>query len=328
MNTLPFQTVEREILTKKTANTNPGYGCEPEKRPVEQLITYGVVNINKPAGPTSHQVSAWVQNILGINKSGHSGTLDPAVTGVLPIALGKATRIVQLLIPAGKEYIALMHLHKLVDEKKLKEVLNAFVGIITQLPPIKSAVKRKERARKIYYLEVLEIDGQDVLFKVGCEAGTYIRKLCHDIGQRLMVGAHMAELRRTRAGPFDEGGAVILHNLADAYWYWKNENNETLIREYVKPVEYSIAHLPALWVLDTTVGTLCHWADLKIPGISKLHSGIIKDETVVVLTLKNELIGIGTAKMPSEDIIKKDKGVAVKINKVFMEPGIYKIDKK
>src|SRR3989339_313071 len=118
---LPFEKIKREILIKKEEETNPALGCYPDKRPIEKLIQYGVVNIDKPSGPTSHQVSDYVQKILNIKKSGHSGTLDPGVTGVLPIALEKATRVVQVLLISGKEYIALMHLHKKVGEQKIKE---------------------------------------------------------------------------------------------------------------------------------------------------------------------------------------------------------------
>jgi len=175
---LPFEEFEREILVRKEAETDPNYGTDPNKRPIEDHIQFGIVNINKPSGPTSHQVSDIVKKILNIKKAGHSGTLDPRVTGSLPIALAKATKVVQTLLIAGKEYVCVMHLHQKVEEDKIREVINEFIGEIEQLPPIKSAVKRQLRKRNIYYLKVLEIDGQDVLFRVGCQAGTYIRKLC------------------------------------------------------------------------------------------------------------------------------------------------------
>lgn len=175
---LPFETVKRKVLVKKQAKANPDMGCDPNKRTIPELIKYGIVNIDKPKGPTSHQVSSYVQKILGVSKAGHSGTLDPRVTGVLPIALAQATKTTQTLLKAGKEYVCIMHLHKAVDEKKIRAAIKSFIGEITQLPPIKSAVKREERQRTIYYIKVIEIDGQDVLFKVGCQAGTYIRKLC------------------------------------------------------------------------------------------------------------------------------------------------------
>jgi H/ACA ribonucleoprotein complex subunit 4 len=324
MNKLPFEKVKREVLIKKQAETNPEIGQNPNKREVEELINYGIINLDKPKGPTSHQASEYLQKILKIKKAGHSGTLDPGVTGVLPIATGRATRIVQALLKAGKEYIAIMHLHKEVEESLLKKTLKEFTGKIKQKPPLKSAVKRVERYREIYYLEILEIKNKDVLFRVGCEAGTYIRKLIHDIGKKLEVGAHMAELRRTKAGPFNENmNLITLQDLADAYYFYKDENNEKFIRYCIQPIETAVQHLPKIWVLDTTVDPLCHGSDLKIPGISKLDSGIEPDQVIAVLTLKNELIATGIAKLTSKKMIENEKGVAVLTHKVFMKPDLY-----
>ena len=150
--------MEREVLVKKETETDWNYGSDPNKRDIKELINYGIINLNKPSGPTSHQVSDYVQKILGIKKSGHSGTLDPKVTGVLPIALGKATRIVQALLKLGKEYVCLMYLHRPVSEKDIRENVKKFIGKINQLPPIKSAVKRRLRTREIYSFDVLEIE--------------------------------------------------------------------------------------------------------------------------------------------------------------------------
>ena len=325
-NLLPFEKIKRKVLVKKEAKTNDKLGCRPEERATEEIINYGIVNINKCQGPTSHQVSDYVQKILGIKKSGHSGTLDPNVHGLLPVALGRATRIVQGLLKSGKEYVGIMHLHKDVGETKLKEAIkNNFTGKIKQIPPLKSAVKRVKREREIYYFEVLEKDGQDVLFIVGCEAGTYIRKLIHDLGQKLKIGAHMLELRRTKAGPFDEKTLFTLQDLTDAFYFYKNEKNDKFLRKIIQPVENAIAHQPKIWVFDTTVDTLCHGADLNIPGISKLNDQINKNDIVAIMTLKEELVALGTAQLASEEIMEKEKGLAVKTERVFMVPGTYKI---
>ncbi len=326
-NLLPFEKIERKILVRKEAETDEKYGCKPEERKTEEIINYGIVNIDKPKGPTSHQVSDYVQKILHINKSGHSGTLDPAVTGVLPVALGRATRIVQTLLTAGKEYVAIMHLHKEIEENKLRETISKhFLGKIQQMPPLKSSVKRQLRTRTVYYLEILEIDNKDVLFKVGTEAGTYIRKLIHDIGQKLKIGAHMAELRRTKAGPFYESTLFTLQELTDAYYFWKEENNEKFLRKAIQPVENGVNHLPKVWVFDTTVESLSHGIDLKVPGISKLNDNINKEDIVAIMTLKDELVALGIAKMDSDEMTG-EKGIAVQTEKVFMQPGVYKIEK-
>lgn len=320
-NLLPFEQIKRSVLVRKITETSDKFGIDPMKRSVEQHISLGVVNIDKPEGPTSHQVSAYVQKILGINKSGHSGTLDPNVTGVLPVTLEKSTKIVQTLLLAGKEYVCLMHVHKEIPEYELYKVLQEFTGKIDQLPPVKSSVKRQWRERTIYYLEVLAIDGQDVLFRVGCQAGTYIRKLVHDIGQELKCGAHMAELRRTKAGPFNESTLYSLQDLTDAYHYYK-QGDEKFIRKVIQPIENAVSHLGKAWVMDTSVDSICHGASLAVPGISKLETGIVKGDLVAIFTLKNELVGFGESLMSSKEMMG-EKGLAVKSDKVVMEPGTY-----
>ncbi len=310
------------ILIRKFLETSEKFGKSPGKRTIEEHITLGIVNLDKPAGPTSHQVSAYVQQVLGIPKSGHSGTLDPNVTGVLPVALKKSTKIVQTLLLSGKEYVCLMHLHKEVTEYDLYKVFEKFTGKISQLPPIKSSVKRQWREREIYYIDVLEIKGQEVLFKVGCQAGTYIRKLVHDIGQELKCGAHMAELRRTKAGPFTEENLFTLQDLSDAWYYYKKHGNEKFIRKVVQPIENAVSHLSKIWVFDTTVDSLCHGANLAVPGISKLENDIEKGDIIAIFTLKDELICFGEAVLNSKQMMG-EKGLAVKSEKVVMEPGIY-----
>ena len=322
---LPFEKIKRQILVKKEASTDDKLGCRPGDRKTEEIISYGVVNINKPQGPTSHQVSDYAKRILGIKKAGHSGTLDPNVHGCLPIALGRATRITYALLNSGKEYVGIMHLHQDVDENQLRQTIkNDFTGKIRQTPPLKSAVKRQERTREIYYFDILEKDEKDALFIVGCEAGTYIRKLIHDLGKKLNIGAHMLELRRTKAGPFTEQTLFTLQDLTDAFYFYKEGNNDKFLRKIIQPVENAVAHLPKIWVFDTTIGTLCHGAYLNVPGISKLDDKIKKDERVAIMTLKDELVAIGIAKMSSEEIMKREKGLAAKTDSVFMEPGTYR----
>ena len=174
----PFEERKYESLERIKGITNSNYGKLPQERTIKELFDSGLILINKPQGPTSHQVSDYIKNILDINKAGHSGSLDPNVTGLLVVTLGKATRAAEFLLKGGKEYICLMHIHTKIDEKLIRNKFNDIVGKIQQLPPLKSAVKRQVRTREIYYIEILEIEDQDVLFRVGCEAGTYIRRLC------------------------------------------------------------------------------------------------------------------------------------------------------
>lgn len=313
MNNLPFEKIKRKILIKKEETEQ-----KPIERSIKELIQYGIININKQSGPTSHQVSDYVQRILEIKKSGHSGTLDPKVTGSLPIALNKATRIVQTLLKSGKEYIALMHLHKKIPQSQIQKSAKELVGKITQLPPIRSAVKRVEREREIYYMEILEIKDQDVLFKVGCEAGTYIRKLIHDWGLTLKTNAHMSQLIRTKAGPFNIENSHTLHDLKDAYEYYK-EGKETLIKKIIQPIEAAIQHLPKVWIQEKAIKALSHGTDLFIPGITQLESHIEKNDTVAILSQKSQLIALGTAQLTSEEILNQEKGTAVKTKKIFID---------
>jgi len=322
MNKLPYETITRNVLVKKEAATDEKYGCIPEHRSTEEIIQYGIINVNKPRGPTSHEVSAFVQRILHINKSGHSGTLDPKVTGCLPIALGRATKIVQALLLTGKEYVTVMHLHTKVDSHAIHTACHEFVGKIRQLPPLKSSVKRVMRTREIYYIEILEIYDQDVLFRVGCEAGTYIRKLCHDIGLKLGIGAHMAELIRTRVGPFSTDTYFSLQDITDAFYYWNTKKQDEKLRKIIQPVEHAIVHLPKIWVFDSAINSLCHGHSLAVPGISKYESEIKKNDIVAVLSLKHELICLGSAQMSSEEM-SSPKGIAVKTDRVFMLPETY-----
>lgn len=308
--------MKKQIFTKQKATGE--FGKPPKDRTTEELIEYGIINIDKQKGPTSHQTSDTVKKLLKIDKAGHSGTLDPAVTGVQPIALGRATRITQFLLTAPKEYVCLMHLHKEVDKTVLTETIQQFIGKIQQLPPVKSAIKRQLRTREVYEFEIIEVIEQDVLFRVKCQAGTYIRKLCHDLGEALKVGAHMAELRRTQAGPFTEkDNLVTLNDVEDALYYYKKEGNDTFLRYCIQPIETAVRHLSKCWILDTTIESVSHGRDVAIPGISKLEN-FKKGEIIAILTLQGELVAIGEAAMSAVEANTKKKGIAINTKKVFI----------
>ena len=291
-------------------------GKKPEERTVEQLLNAGIIVLNKPAGPTSHQVAEYVKNILKIKKAGHGGTLDPAVSGVLVIMLNNATRIGNTMLTAGKEYICLMHLHKdNVTDEELQKAIKKFTGKIRQKPPVRSAVKRQERTREVYYADILERQGKDVLLKIGCQAGTYMRKWCDQVGE-LLGGAHMAQLHRSKAGPFTDKEYVTLQDVADA-------KEEDKLKEIIKPIEAATTHMKKIWVTDSTVNPLCHGANLNVPGIAKYDDNIKALDQVAIFTLKNELICIGQAKMTSNQIKKASKGKAIRTSKVFLEPNYF-----
>lgn len=313
-----------ELLVKAYGETNPEYGCPPDERSIKEHLSKGIINLDKPSGPTSHEIDSWVKRILHSDKTGHGGTLDPRVTGVLPVGIDNATRAIQLLLEAPKEYVCLMRLHEDVGDAKVRAALEEFTGKIFQTPPMRSAVKRELRVRNIYYVNIMEIEGQDALFKIGCEAGTYIRKYCHDIGEALGCGAHMAELRRTRVGDFKEDETLkTLQDINDAYHYWKEDDNEASLRECVLPMERAASHLKKIVVRDSAVDALCHGADLAAGGILQYSDDIKKNETLAVLTLKGELVAAGQSLATSNEIERAEKGLMVDIKKVFMEPETY-----
>ncbi|MDQ1280219.1 MAG: ribonucleoprotein complex subunit 4 [Thermoproteota archaeon] len=321
---IPLWEIKRELLVKADEMTDQSFGNLPMSRPIRDYIKYGVVNLDKPAGPTSHEVSAWVKRILKIEHAGHGGTLDPGVTGILPIALEEATKIVQVLLLSGKEYVCVMRLHASVPSEKVITVMNEFVGDILQRPPLRSSVRRSIRTRRIYYIDDLEFKSNWVLFRIGCQAGTYIRKICFDIGEALGCGAHMEELRRTRTGPFTENqNLVSLYDLYDAYDQWISKNDETYLRQVIKPMEEASALLPRIQIRDSAVDAICHGANLAVPGVLSLDSGIRKRTIVGIYTLKGELVALARALMSTEDILAKEHGLAADTLRVVMTIGTY-----
>lgn len=216
-----------------------------------------------------------------------------------------------------------MQIHADVPEEKVRQVLGEFVGEIYQKPPLRASVKREPRKRFIYRLNIHEIDGRTVLFSCSCQAGTYIRKLCSDVGEVLGCGAHMRELRRTRAGPLSESdGLVTLHELSAAQSDFE-AGNEAPLREIIKPMEVALTSLPHILIRDSAVDAICHGAELALPGIVKLDSSIERNKPVALFTLKGEAVALGRAQLTSREMLDQEKGVAVKTERVIMERGTY-----
>lgn len=321
MQCLPSEK-KRNRLIKVSVETNPYHGKHPDKRTVTELIQNSIIILDKPSGPTAHQVDSWVRKIFSIEKVGHAGTLDPKVTGILPLGIGHATRSLSVLSQAGKEYVGVMKLHKTVSQKKVKKIFKEFTGTITQLPPVRSAVKRVKRKREVYYLELLEQNDTDVLFRVGCEAGTYVRTLCVDIGKKLGIGSHLAELRRTKVGRFTEEDLVSLHDVKDAFVFY-NEGNPEELKKVLQPVERVFDFLPKIVLRDSSIDAICHGATLAVPGVVEVDTDISKNDVVALFSLKQEIIAIGKALMSTEEIIDRDTGVCVNPEKVFMKKKTY-----
>ncbi|MEM7818188.1 MAG: RNA-guided pseudouridylation complex pseudouridine synthase subunit Cbf5 [Candidatus Aenigmatarchaeota archaeon] len=309
--------------------TDERFGKEPSKRTLEELKDTGIINVDKHIGPTSHLISEDVKKILNLKKTGHIGTLDPNASGVLPVLLNKSTRLAPLFQKLDKEYVGVMHLHKDIDESFLKEFIETkFIGKIKQTPPKRSAVARVLRERYVYEAYLLEKDGKDVLFKIICESGFYVRKYVHDIGQKLKIGAHLKELRRVSIGKynleektyykiFDEENSISLFDLM------KMLNSEEELRKIIKPAEYYLTHVKKVFVKDTAIHNITLGAPLYVSGITRVQSDIRKNDLVAIFSLKNELVAFGVAVMDSVDMINSKEGIAVKIDRVFIDKNVY-----
>ena len=312
-----------KMLVFDEEETDPGHGWNPSARPIQGVLEYGLVPLDKPRGPTSHEVVAWTRKLLGVDKAGHSGTLDPPVSGVLPIGLGQSTRALSLLLLYPKEYRGVMRIHSSVPKKQLDSAVGEFTGEIFQRPPQRSSVSRQTRSRTIYELELTGSSGNLYLFRVLCQSGTYIRKLVYDIGEVLGVGATMVELRRTKVGPLsEEKGLVTLHQLNDAMFRLKG-GDESPLRKLVLPVEESLGGIGRIVIRDSAVDAVCHGARLGIPGILSASEGIRKDDTVAIMSPKLELVAIGKALLTTGEMQSMRRGLASTTERVVMKAGTY-----
>ena len=304
--------------------TDNAYGTYYDKRTIEQLLNYGIIILDKPPGPTSHETVAWTKRILKLPKIGHSGTLDPQVSGVLPLGLGEATKALGVLLYGPKEYHALGRIHSLPSKEKLDETIDLFRGEIFQKPPQRSAVVRQTRTRTIYEFEVLEQKERLLLTRILCESGTYIRKLYYDLGEILGPGATMIELRRTRVNQFREtDGLVTLHELANAFAFWEEEKDDSKLMKMIKPVEYALSELKSVVIRDSAVDAMCHGAQLAIPGILQISPNLKKGDIVAIYTQKGEAVALAESTMSEEEIRDATRGYAFETRRIIMAPNTY-----
>jgi H/ACA ribonucleoprotein complex subunit 4 len=238
---------------------------------IRSFTRSGVINLDKPSNPSSHEVVAWLRRILRVEKTGHSGTLDPKVTGCLIVCIDRATRLVKsqqgagtlfhlelisfsCLIPIypGKEYVCVIRLHSsLPNPTALPRALQTLTGALFQRPPLISAVKRQLRIRTIHESKLIEFDEKRNLgvFWVSCEAGTYIRTLCVHLGLLLGVGGHMQELRRVRSGALSENDEIVtMHDVLDAQWMYDNTRDGRFGSSFF----FSTNHLPTYTLQSRT----------------------------------------------------------------------------
>ena len=304
--------------------TDESYGTYYDKRTVEQLLNYGLIILDKPPGPTSHETVAWTKRLLKLPKIGHSGTLDPQVSGVLPLGLGEATKALGVLLYGPKEYHALGRIHSLPSKEKLQQIIQMFTGEIFQKPPQRSAVVRQTRTRTIHELEVLEQKERLLLTRILCESGTYIRKLYYDIGEVLGPGATMVELRRTRVNQFREtDGLITLHELANAFSLWEEKKDDEKLKKMIKPVEFALSEIKSVVVRDSAVDAMCHGAQLAIPGILQISPNLKKGDIAGIYTQKGEAVALAESTMSEEEIRDATKGYAFETKRIIMAPETY-----
>ena len=302
---------------------NPEYGVYYDKRPIENLLEYGLILVDKPPGPTSHEVVAWAKRILDIPKIGHSGTLDPQVSGVLPLGLGEGTKALGVLLLGPKEYYALGRFHSLPSKEKLEQTLDLFRGEIFQKPPQRSSVVRQTRTRTIYELELLEQKERLILLRVLCEAGTYIRKLYYDMGEILGPGGSMIELRRSKVHQFAEDNLVTMHELADAFATWKENGDSSKLTKIILPIEYALSEIKSVIIRDSAIDSLCHGAQLAIPGILEISPGLDEGDLVAIYSQKGEVVALAQSLLSENQIKDNTKGYAFQTKRIIMKPNTY-----
>lgn len=315
-------------LNVRTSHYTPlPFGANPLKREISEYVRTGFINLDKPANPSSHEVVAWVRRILRVEKTGHSGTLDPKVTGCLIVCIERATRLVKSQQSAGKEYVGIVRLHSAIEsEMQLSKTLETLTGALFQRPPVVAAVKRQLRVRTIYESKLIEYDPERRLgvFWVSCEAGTYIRTLCVHMGLLLGVGGQMQELRRVRSGVLGEkDNMVTMHDVLDAQWQYDNTKDEAYLRRVIYPLEKLMVSYKRLVMKDSAVNAICYGAKIMLPGVLRYEDGIEMNQDIVVITTKGEAICMAIALMTTAVLSTCDHGVVAKIKRVIMERDTY-----
>jgi len=276
--------------------------------------------LDKPRGPSSHQVTAWARDLLGVPVAGHAGTLDPNVSGLLWVGVGPALKLLPLVLEFPKRYIASVVLHGRAPARDVERVLAEFTGPIYQTPPVRSAVKRERRVRTIHRLELVETDGPRLLLDITADSGTYVRTLAVDLGEALGLGGHMEELRRVATGPFRENESVSLATLADAAAARAGGDPAPMLA-LLHPIEEVWREFPAIVVKDAAASALAHGAGLASGGILALPKPFSRGARVALVTRSGELVATGVALRGSGEVSEVKHGWVVDETRVFVDPA-------
>lgn len=281
---------------------------------MERTISDGFIILDKPPKMICHEVTSWVKKIVGAKKAGHAGTLDPDVTGVLPIAFGPSTKLLPFVAGKTKTYVGIAYFNKEKAKEEIEKIFSKFIGEIEQTPPKESAVAKTKRKRRIYALKLLEVEGKRALFLAEVEAGTYIRVLCKD------MGADMAELRRIKVGNIAENEAVRIEDVIDGMWLWKNKNDDSFIKKILIPPGDMMGRIMGkMLIKEGAAKALMSGAQLMAPGIAEIQEGFEKGENIA-LYAENRFIGVAKALFSSEEMKNMKKGQVAKTLRIHPSP--------
>ncbi|RJU82524.1 MAG: RNA-guided pseudouridylation complex pseudouridine synthase subunit Cbf5 [Candidatus Poseidoniales archaeon] len=305
------------------AKTNPSIGGHPDERDVEERLASGFILLDKPAGPTSHQLASWARDLFGLERLGHGGTLDPFATGVLPLMAGKAMKVTKKILSHKKTYICIFRFDEIPDETELQTAMKRLTGRVYNVPPEVSAVKVQVRTRKIHTFEHIEMNGKDLIARVYCEAGTYIRTMARDLGLLLNMKVQLKELRRETSGAFTLDHCITMQELADAIWLWKECNQPEALLRVIHPIEKLLLDLPTATVKDSAAAALAHGAPLLRPGLVNIQSGIKAGREVMIQTLKGEAVGIVTLTLGTDELAAINEGEVARPSMVLLDEGLY-----
>lgn len=299
-------------------------GYSPLERPLDIYLQYGVINLDKPCNPSSHEVVSWVKSILRCERTGHSGTLDPMVSGCLPICLNKATRVAKCQQDAGKEYVGVVKFEEGVTKEQFISAMNLYVGPLLQRPPEQCAVKRNLRIRKVFEAEYLDFNEEKQLgmLRVSCEAGTYIRSLCVHLGLHLGVRSEMVDLRRIRSGVVSEEGLVTMHDVLDAKYLYDQKRDESYLRAIVKPLESLLVNYPRIIIKDSCINSICYGGQLTVMGVLR-YSDFNHKDTVLLVSPKGEAVALAIALITAPQLSMMEHGIVCRTKRVIMDKDMY-----
>ena len=315
--------MSKTIILDDAAVTDDAIGTYPDQKTIEQRLESGFFLLDKGAGPTSHQVAAWVRDMLELPRLGHGGTLDPFATGVLPLMSGKAMRLTKQILEHDKTYIAVFQFKNDVEQDALDAVMKQLTGRIYNVPPEISAVRVQVRTRKIHDFSLLDQSSKRIVARIRCEAGTYIRTMARDMGLFLDQPVELKELRREDSGRFALEDCVQLHEIADAVWLWKECNEGEALLRMLHPTEKLLAGLPRIVVKDSAVAALAHGAPLLRPGIVSIPSDLTSGQNVLVTSMKGEAVCFVKVNCDSESITNMEKGEIARPSAVLMNDDVY-----